>query len=78
MSCRADFCPNSQIVQGSPTMPIYLINAHADVEKTAPLERKIRGFLPNVIKSKNLETITREITSSDGELMHVIFLAQRL
>jgi pilus assembly protein CpaE len=56
-------------------MPIYLINAHADVEKSAPLERKIRGVLPNAIKSKNLETITREMSGGDHELVHVIFLA---
>jgi pilus assembly protein CpaE len=56
-------------------MPVYLINAHADVEKSAPLERKIRGLLPNAIKSKNLETITREMSGGDRELVHVIFLA---
>jgi pilus assembly protein CpaE len=56
-------------------MPIYLINAHADVEKNAPLERKIRGLLPNAIKSKSLETITREMSGRDHELVHVIFLA---
>jgi pilus assembly protein CpaE len=56
-------------------MPIYLINAHADVEKSAPLERKIRGLLPNAIKSKNLETITREMSGGGHELVHVIFLA---
>jgi pilus assembly protein CpaE len=56
-------------------MPIYLINAHADVEKSAPLERKIRGLLPNAIKSKNLETITLEMSGGDRELVHVIFLA---
>jgi pilus assembly protein CpaE len=56
-------------------MPIYLINAHADVEKTVPLEQKIRGLLPNVIKSKNLETITRQMSGGDHEFVHVIFLA---
>jgi pilus assembly protein CpaE len=56
-------------------MSIYLINAHADVEKTVALEQKIRSLLPGVIKTKNLENITREISSGDNELMHVIFLA---
>jgi pilus assembly protein CpaE len=56
-------------------MPIYLINAHADVEKSVPLEQEIRGLLPNVIKSKNLETITREMSAGDQEFIHVIFLA---
>jgi pilus assembly protein CpaE len=56
-------------------MPIYLINAHADVEKSVPLEQKIRGLLPNVIKSKNLEAITREMSGSDHESIHVIVLA---
>jgi pilus assembly protein CpaE len=56
-------------------MPIYLINAHADVEKSVPLERKIRSLLPNLIKSNNLETITREMSAGDHELVHVIFLA---
>jgi pilus assembly protein CpaE len=56
-------------------MPIYLINARADVEKSVPLEQKIRGLLPNVIKSKNLEAITREMSGGDHEFIHVIFLA---
>jgi pilus assembly protein CpaE len=56
-------------------MSIYLINAHADVETTVPLEQKICGLLPDVIKTKNLENITREISSGDNELMHVILLA---
>jgi pilus assembly protein CpaE len=56
-------------------MPIYLINAHADVEKNVPLEQKIRGLLPNVIKSKNLETITRQMSGGGHEFVHVIFLA---
>jgi pilus assembly protein CpaE len=56
-------------------MSTYLINAHADAEKAVPLEQKICRLLPDVIKTKNLETITREISNRDGELMHVIFLA---
>jgi pilus assembly protein CpaE len=56
-------------------MPIYLINAHADAEKTVHLEQKIRGLLPEIIKTKNLENITRKISSGDNELTHVIFLA---
>ena len=56
-------------------MSIYLINAHADVEKTVPLEQKICGLLPNVVKAKNLEAITREISRGESELIHVIFLA---
>src|SRR6202011_811007 len=56
-------------------MPIYLINAHADAEKTVPLEQKIRGLLPEIIKTKNLENITPEISSGNTELVHVIFLA---
>jgi pilus assembly protein CpaE len=32
-------------------------------------------LLPDVIKTKNLENITREISGRDSELMHVIFLA---
>src|SRR5258708_9784524 len=57
------------------TMSIYLINAHADAEKTVPLEQKICGLLPDVIKTKSLENITRKISSGDSELTHVIFLA---
>ncbi len=56
-------------------MSIYLINAHADAEKTVPLEQKICGLLPDVIKTKSLENITRKISSGDSELTHVIFLA---
>jgi len=56
-------------------MPIYLINAHADAEKTVPLEQKIRGLLPEIIKTKNLENITPAISSGNTELVHVIFLA---
>jgi pilus assembly protein CpaE len=56
-------------------MSIYLINAHADVEKSVALEQKIRGLLPNVIKSKNLETVTREMSAGDQEFIHVILLA---
>ena len=56
-------------------MSIYLINAHADAEKTVPLEQKICGLLPDVIKAKSLENITREISSGNTELVHVIFLA---
>ncbi|HKB92535.1 MAG TPA: AAA family ATPase [Opitutaceae bacterium] len=56
-------------------MPIYLINAHADAEKTVQLEQKIRGLLPEIIKTKNLENITQKISSGDNELAHVIFLA---
>jgi hypothetical protein len=49
-------------------MSTYLINAHADAEKAVPLEQKIRGLLPDVVKTKNLENITREISSRDSEL----------
>src|SRR6202163_3032233 len=56
-------------------MPIYLINAHADAEKAVPLEQKIRGLLPEIIKTKNLENITPAISSGNTELVHVIFLA---
>src|SRR5260370_32935309 len=56
-------------------MPIYLINAHADAEKAVPLEQKIRGLLPEIIKTKNLENITPEISSGNTELVHVIFFA---
>lgn len=56
-------------------MSTYLINAHADAEKNVPLEQKIRSLLPDVVKTKNLENITREISSRDSELRHVIFLA---
>jgi pilus assembly protein CpaE len=56
-------------------MPVYLINAHADAEKTVPLEQKIRGLLPEIIKTKNLENIAPEISSGNTELVHVIFLA---
>jgi pilus assembly protein CpaE len=56
-------------------MPIYLVNAHEDAEKTVQLEQKIRGLLPGIIKAKNLENVTRKISGGDSELAHVIFLA---
>jgi pilus assembly protein CpaE len=56
-------------------MPIYLVNAHEDAEKTAQLEQKICGLLPGIIKAKNLETVTRKISGGDSELAQVIFLA---
>jgi pilus assembly protein CpaE len=56
-------------------MPIYLVNAHEDAEKTVQLEQKIRGLLPGIINAKNLENVTRKISGGDSELAHVIFLA---
>jgi pilus assembly protein CpaE len=56
-------------------MPIYLVNAHEDAEKTAQLEQNICGLLPGIIKAKNLETVTRKISGGDSELAQVIFLA---
>ena len=56
-------------------MPIYLVNAHQDAEKTVHLEQKICGLLPGIVKAKNLENVTRKISGGDSELAHVIFLA---
>jgi pilus assembly protein CpaE len=56
-------------------MPIYLVNAHEDAEKTVQLEQKIRTLLPGIIKAKNLENVTRKISGGDSEFAHVIFLA---
>jgi pilus assembly protein CpaE len=56
-------------------MPIYLLNAHADVEKTAQIEQEIRETMPEVIKIKDLENIARELKWGDKELTYVLFLA---
>lgn len=56
-------------------MPIYLLNANPDAEKTAGIEQKIRETIPEVIKIKDLENIAREIKWGDKELMYVLFLA---
>ena len=56
-------------------MPIYLLNAYADVEKTAQIEQEIRETMPEVIKIKDLENIARELKWGDKELTYVLFLA---
>jgi pilus assembly protein CpaE len=56
-------------------MPIYLLNANPDAEKTAGIEQEIRATMPEVIKIKDLENIAREIKWGDQELMYVLFLA---
>src|SRR6266403_5044397 len=56
-------------------MPIYLLDAQTDVEKTAQIEQKIRETMPEVIKIKDLENIARELKWGDKELMYVLFLA---
>ena len=56
-------------------MPIYLLNANTDVEKTAQIEQKIYETIPEVIKIKDLENIAREIKWGDKELLYVLFLA---
>jgi pilus assembly protein CpaE len=56
-------------------MPIYLLNANPDVEKTAQVEQKIRETMPEVIKIEDLENIAREIKWGDKELTYVLFLA---
>ena len=56
-------------------MPIYLLNANTDVEKTAEIEQKISEIMPDVVKIRNLENIAREIPFGGKELMYVLFLA---
>ena len=56
-------------------MPIYLLNANPDAEKTAGIEQKISEIMPEVIKIKDLENIAREIKWGDKELTYVLFLA---
>jgi pilus assembly protein CpaE len=56
-------------------MPIYLLNADTDVEKSRPVEQRIRETIPEVIKITDLENIAREIKWGDKELTFVLFLA---
>jgi pilus assembly protein CpaE len=56
-------------------MPIYLLNADTDVEKSKPVEQRIRATIPEVIKITDLENIAREIKWGDKELTFVLFLA---
>jgi pilus assembly protein CpaE len=56
-------------------MPIVLLSTGNDTVRTAPIEKRISDVIPNVVKIRAIEDITREIAKGGGEITYVLFLA---